>query len=62
MTDPLSLDAGSHNQRFVIAPNSTPHSLHSQIAHSFMPATCATRKLWRMLRSSMISSEPPGMA
>lgn len=30
--------------------------------YSFMPVALATRKLWRMDRSSMISSEPPGMA
>ncbi len=30
--------------------------------YSFMPSILATRMLWRMLRSSMISSLPPGMA
>lgn len=41
--------------------NRTPQS-PSSLAHSFMPVALATRRLWRMLRSSMISSEPPGMA
>ncbi len=31
-------------------------------AYSFMPVALETRRLWRTLRSSMISSDPPGMA
>lgn len=30
--------------------------------YSFMPNSWCTRKLWRTLRSNMISSLPPGIA
>ena len=53
----LNID-DSHIVNSLVAP--IVHSMPP--SYNFIPSTLCTRNACRMLRSSMISSEPPGMA